>query len=163
MHGNTTHVVTHELDLASMEPTADLEAESPHGISDGPGAANGPTGTIEGGQDPVACRLDECAPVALDLMAGSGVVSVQDPTPSVSPRSTSISVEPTMSVKRTVARIRSGSHPRRVAGRWGNTVLVTRSAMGVRPVPDRAGRCFIPRLVCCKSVPLRNLWNREFS
>src|SRR5207237_6603413 len=65
--GHPRDVVSNEFALASVQPGAQLYAQSAHGVRNGPSAADPACGAIERGQKAVAHRLDLAIPVALEL------------------------------------------------------------------------------------------------
>lgn len=80
MDGDTADVLAPYLDLTRMQAGTD-DAEIAHGVPKGGGAADGPSGTVEGGQDAVAGELHHSASEALDVATGHLVVLVEEVLP----------------------------------------------------------------------------------
>jgi hypothetical protein len=72
-------------DLAGMQALPELEPDAAHLVPERGRAADATAGTVEGGQDPVAGRLDQPAPGLLHQVGGQLVVVVQQLTPAPAP------------------------------------------------------------------------------
>ena len=87
-----------------------VEAELGQRLADGHRAADGASRPVEGGEEPVARGVDLSPSVTGELAAHGGVMPVNEGCASAaSPRPSARSVDPTMSLNRTVASTRSGS------------------------------------------------------
>jgi hypothetical protein len=93
VHRDPTHVAVAQLDLAGVQPLPELKSDAAHFVSQRGRTADAPAGTVEGGQDPIASRLDQ-PPARLRNQPAR-------------------SVEPTMSVNSTVASTCRGGGTRR--------------------------------------------------
>ena len=103
-----------DLALAGVQAGADLEPELAYGGSDRLRAADCSDRPVEGGEEPVAGRVDLATAEAAELLADERVVAFDAAPATRIADSASFAVEPTMSVKRTVARTVSGSPMPRV-------------------------------------------------
>ena len=117
VHRDAADVAVTQLDLAGVQPRPELDADAGQLVPERGCAVDRPSGTVEGGQDPVAGGLDQPAAELLDQPAGparrgrsAARASAGRPAPPAR------SVEPTMSVNSTVASTRVGSATRRDAG-----------------------------------------------
>jgi hypothetical protein len=90
-----------------VQTGADLEAHLAQGY-DGTGAADSARGPVERGEEAVAGRIDLVAAETVELLPDRLVMALQQFAQARSPRELALSLEPTMSVKSTVARTRSG-------------------------------------------------------
>ena len=70
-----------DLYLPGVESHTDLQTERPQSIAEGYRTANGSARTLEGREHPVACHLDEAAPVLFDNRPGYGVMGLQEVAP----------------------------------------------------------------------------------
>src|SRR5262245_64784580 len=107
MDGDAANLVTVQLDLAGVEPDAHVDADSAHGVPDGASAAHGPSGSIEGREEPVARGADLSTAEAFELGPREAVVVAMSSDHRRSPMPATWSVEPTTSVNSTVASTRS--------------------------------------------------------
>jgi hypothetical protein len=109
MDRDPTHIVAHYLALSSVKASTDLESKRLHPPRHRAGAPDGPSGAVEGGEKPVSRRLDFTTSKSNEFTTNDSVVAIEKiPPPAVADRRR-FSVAPTMSVKSTVARTRSGS------------------------------------------------------
>jgi hypothetical protein len=67
--------------LTGMEAGSDFYAEQPHLVPDRTGALDGSGRTVEGGQKPVAGRVDLLATELLKFLANDRVVILEDLLP----------------------------------------------------------------------------------
>lgn len=81
MDGDAAELVADHLALASVHSCSDAEAQLPDGITDGAGAADGPRGTVERREEPIACRVDFTTPEALELLADDQVMLCDEVSP----------------------------------------------------------------------------------
>ena len=103
-------LVAAELALAGVQARAHVEAERATHVRDRPRAADRARRPVEGGEEPVAGRVDLAPAEALELATHERVVALEQLAPAaVAELARARSVEPTMSVNRTVASTRSGS------------------------------------------------------
>ena len=107
MDGDPADVVASNLDLPRVQPRPDPDPQWRERLSEGRRTADGPPGAVEGGQQPVSGQLDEPSAVLLDDGVGDRIVGLQQTSPSGSPKEAALSVEPTMSVNKIVAKARS--------------------------------------------------------
>ena len=105
--GDTLDAFIGELDLAGVDARADLQAELSKRGADRKGAAHGSRRTVERRQETVAGGIDLDPFEPVELLACALMVLSQELYPSASPTIAARSVEPTMSVNRTVASRRS--------------------------------------------------------
>jgi hypothetical protein len=73
---NPPDVVAAQLDLASMQARADMQADAGQLVPDGGRAADPPAGPVERSQDAVTGRLDEPAAPLLNYLPRDLVVGV---------------------------------------------------------------------------------------
>jgi hypothetical protein len=66
MHGDAADVVLAQLDLAGVQARPELEADAGQLVAKRGGTVDRSSGAVEGGQDPVAGRLDQPAVELLD-------------------------------------------------------------------------------------------------
>jgi hypothetical protein len=85
----------------------DLELEPPERVADRRGGENGAGGPVERCKEPVAGRVELRALEPGELAADDRVMPLEQFSPGESPSRDASSVEPTMSVKRTVASTRA--------------------------------------------------------
>lgn len=86
VHRDPADVVVALLDLAGMQPGPDLEADAAQLVPERGCTADPPAGAVEGGQDPVAGRLDQLAAELLDQPPSQVIVDVQQLTPTAIPK-----------------------------------------------------------------------------
>src|SRR2546423_11251893 len=79
--GDAADVIAADFDLAGVDAAADVEPELTGGIADRTGTLEGPGGSVEGGEEAVAGRLDLAASEAYELAADGRVVTVEQITP----------------------------------------------------------------------------------
>ena len=130
--------VAHQLDLAGMDPCADLEADRRHRVHDRGRATHGSRRSVEGREEPIARGVDLPAPVSTQLGAHQRVVPLEQLASRRGHRAGSRArVDPTMSVKSTVASTRSRSGGGRTPVRNSSTSSRIESASPeVRQVID---------------------------
>src|SRR5437867_7138897 len=75
-----------ELDLARVQARSDLQARLADGIADGHRATDGPSRTVERGQDPVSGRMDLPPPVPGELSPDDALVLADELLPSTVPQ-----------------------------------------------------------------------------
>lgn len=109
VNGNAAHLIPHDLALAGMEPGADVDPERPDVVGDRAGAADTARRTVEGRQEAVTGRVDFTAPEPLEITPDNGVMAVQQVAPAAVAEGAAFSVDPTISVNRTVASTVSAS------------------------------------------------------
>ena len=102
-------VVRQDLDLADVEPGADLEPELADLVADRDGAADRPGRAVERGKEAVADDLDLGPPNRSSWRRTIRLWSPSSRCQRASPSSAASRVDPTMSVNRTVASTRRGS------------------------------------------------------
>jgi hypothetical protein len=61
MHGDPADVTVAKFDLAGVQPDPDPQADPTQLVPERGRAPDGSPGTVEGGQDPIAGRLDQLA------------------------------------------------------------------------------------------------------
>ena len=98
-----------QLHFPCVEPGADFEAVRPQRVTDRRRTANGACGAVEHGEDAVAGRPDLLPPEAVELRPHHLVVAVEQLAPAAVAELVAVRVEPTMSVTRIVASMRSAS------------------------------------------------------
>jgi hypothetical protein len=81
VHGYPTDIAVAQLDLADVQPGANLHLDAAKLISKGDGAVDPSSGAVEGGQDPIARRLDQAATCLLDQPAGQLIMHIQQLAP----------------------------------------------------------------------------------
>jgi hypothetical protein len=74
-------VISGEFDLPGMQSATHLESEGPNPLGDRVGAADGPSGSVEGCQESVAHSVHFPAPEAVQLPPDQGIVIFQEATP----------------------------------------------------------------------------------
>jgi hypothetical protein len=95
-----------QLAFASVYTDPDVDTETLHGLSRRPGTFERARRGIEADKEPVARRVDLGAFASQDLGTYGIVMLREDSPPAATPRRRACSVEPTMSVKSSVARMR---------------------------------------------------------
>ena len=81
MHADAAHVAVAQLDLAGVQPGPELKPDAAQLVAEGGRATDPPAGTVEGGQHPIAGRLDQLAAELLDHPPGHLVVHVEQLAP----------------------------------------------------------------------------------
>ena len=109
MNGNTSHTLVDDLDLSGVKTGTDMETEPVCGARNGHSAMNGAANAIECREDRVGRCSDLPASEVPDLRTRLPIVAVQHAPPSPIASSLLRHVESTMSVKRTVGRMRFSS------------------------------------------------------
>ena len=71
-----------QLTFAGVQAGANLQAELTHTVTNGDRAVDRPARAVERREHPITERLDELAPVALDLLAHERVVPFEQRPPS---------------------------------------------------------------------------------
>lgn len=79
MHRDPADAIWSYLDLAGVQPRADLKAERPHRLADAAGTANRPRRAVEGCEEAVSRRVDFGASVALQLLPDERVMLLLQP------------------------------------------------------------------------------------
>ncbi len=115
--GDPADVVPAQLDLAGVKPDPDVDAHGSEAFSDGDRAADGAGGGVEEREEAVSGRLDLASSVVSDLPCESARRGGRGQSRQRrSPISAARSVDETMSLNITVARIRSAVEPDGNAG-----------------------------------------------
>src|SRR6516165_7128018 len=84
MDRDPTHIVTHYLALSSVKTSADLESQRLHPPRYRAGAADSPSGTVEGSEKPIAGCLDLATTKSNEFAANQHVVAIEKiPPPAV--------------------------------------------------------------------------------
>jgi hypothetical protein len=73
--------IAQQLKLAGVHTGANVQAESANTIPNGDRAADRAARAVEGGEHPVAQRLDKPPPVALDMLAPERIVTFKQRAP----------------------------------------------------------------------------------
>ena len=107
MNGNPANILPDHFALAGVETGADFDAERLCILRNSAGTADAPRRTVEGGKNTVAGRLDLMSAKACQVAPDRGVMIVEQIAPAVVASAATFSVEPTMSVKSTMASTRS--------------------------------------------------------
>ena len=81
MHRDPTHVIAHDLALASVEASADFKSQRTHPLRHRARAADGPRRTVEGGEKAVAGRVDLTSTKSSEFAANHGVVTIEKIAP----------------------------------------------------------------------------------
>jgi hypothetical protein len=81
MDSDARDVSAQQLDLTGVESGPNLKAEWAKRIGEGHSAADRPSRAIEGGEYPVACHLDERAPMLFNDCSGYDIVAFQEVAP----------------------------------------------------------------------------------
>ena len=106
LDGDALHVVAGDLDFASMEATADLNAERSDRFGNGAGAAHGPCRAIESGEKAVTKRFHFVAAGTRKFSPHGRVMRIEQIVPTLVTQLLSPRRRTTMSVNKTVARTR---------------------------------------------------------
>src|SRR5213594_1924706 len=81
MHGDAAHPRSRDLALPCVKPRPQLEAERMDCVADGAGAADGPGGAVEDGEEAVARHVDFSPAKAFELPPGHADVSIENLPP----------------------------------------------------------------------------------
>ncbi len=82
---DTSDVLASKLDLACVQPSADLNSGGRNGAVDLAGAPNGASRSVERGKKSIACRLDLPPPMSRQLAADDRFMTVEHRSPSPVP------------------------------------------------------------------------------
>jgi hypothetical protein len=74
-------IIAPHLDLTSVQPSSHLDAQGPNGVANGRRALDGPSGSVERGQETVTGVVDLPAPESLQLTPDSSVVGIEQVSP----------------------------------------------------------------------------------
>ena len=83
VHSYSSKIATADFTLSTVKTTAYLNADPAGFVGDGACASDGPTGTIECGQESIAERLDLSPPESFNLTSNGAVVKIEKIPPGV--------------------------------------------------------------------------------
>ena len=92
MHRDSTHILAHELDLSSMQPAADFDAELTHDLLNGGRTANAPCWAIEDHQEAIPSCAHLAAAKTREFSADEDMMPLKQPSPGTVPKSGSPSL-----------------------------------------------------------------------
>ena len=166
MDGDPGDPVGGELHLAGVHARTNLQAEPSHRRDDRACGPHRARRAVEAREDTVARGVDDRAAVPRNDVVTSASWRASSSRHARSPTSTARSVEPTKSVKRTVASTRSWAGPRRAPVRNSSTSssdlvcvdpgqVVVAGELHEAPAGDLSRRCSGPRATCESRSPVR--------